>query len=59
MEGAAQAAYPLVTEAGFCGSPAAGPGRAALTRDSPRVSYRIQAFFWNPGGEGTALECGL
>jgi hypothetical protein len=29
------------------------PGHDALTRKRPPVSYRIQAFFWNPGGVGT------
>lgn len=30
-------------------------GRRALTRNIPRISYRIQAFFWNPGGGSTSF----
>ena len=37
------------------GGPGLGLGKRpdTLTCNSLRVSYRIQAFFWNPGGVGT------
>ena len=30
-------------------------GRRTLTRNIPRISYRIQVFFWNPGGGSTSF----
>jgi hypothetical protein len=38
---------------------AAGRRQRTLTCNRPRVSYRIQAFFWNPGGVDTGSRVRL